>query len=122
MNTLQLCQYDYIESAKFLRTNTINGTLVNVFQWQDKLGPISMNTLQLSVTADGTNLPVFMHRDVHPFGKEPGFINTTYSGFLAGPPNATAFVVPGIDKCPEGPDQICDGMLARVPLFKFRQP
>jgi hypothetical protein len=70
------------------------------------LGPITMNSLELDV-ATASNVPVKMLRDVHPFGKELGSLDTTYSLYKAAVPPSDAFSVPGKEDCSEGEDDQC---------------
>lgn len=101
-----LCTYDYINSAKYNSSATLNGTRVDVFTWEEKLGPISMNSLSLYVQSNHT-VPVYQHRDVHPFQKEEGYIDTNFTSFVIGTPDPSAFDIPGIAKCLEGEDAQC---------------
>jgi hypothetical protein len=104
-----LCQFDYLKSAKFNGTGTVNGTYVNTFIWNDMLGPISMNSLEPDVAVSG-GAPVRMLRNVHPFGKEIGYLDTTYSLFVKEVPSG-AFSVPGKEDCSEGEDAQCENAL-----------
>ena len=116
-----LCQSDYTERAAYVNTSAYNGTTCDVFSWEDKLGPISMNSLTLWV-AQGTATPKKMHRDVHPFGKELGTFDTHWLSFTEGAPPAAAFDVPGEATCEEGdPGTQCpQGATVRdhIDLFK----
>jgi hypothetical protein len=115
-----LCQYDYVAHAKYNETVSLNGTKANVFKWEDKLGPISMNSLSIYVDAEHGTKPLMMHRDVHPFGKELGTIDTYFSSWSPKPPDSSAFDVPGIDKCPEGPAGQCQNAMENALKF-FRK-
>eukprot|EP00045_Choanoeca_perplexa_P005065 m.43209 g.43209 ORF g.43209 m.43209 type:complete len:245 (-) comp12911_c0_seq4:129-863(-) len=76
------CSYDYKHKATFVGTGTFNGEEVNNYFWTENLGPIPMNSLLLSV-GDNNTVPMFLHRDVHPFGKPLGVINTTFTDWKA---------------------------------------
>jgi hypothetical protein len=110
-----LCQYDYAKSAKFDSTLTLNGSLVDKFVWADKLGPYPMNTLALYAEHGASAVPVWMHRQLHKPMKA-GTIDTNYSGFVAGAPEASAFAVPGIETCEEGTDAQCSTARALAQL------
>ena len=114
-----LCQYDYVAHAKYNETISLNGTKANVFKWDDKLGPISMNSLTLNVNALHGAEPISMHRDVHPFGKELGTIDTYFSQWSPTPPDSSVFDVPGIDQCAEGQGAQCQNALLKFsPSFR----
>ena len=77
-----LCSYDYKKHTKYQGDATINGEVTELLKWGENLGPIPMNELYLYVKK-GAAVPVYMVRDVHPFGKEEGNITSTFSNFQA---------------------------------------
>jgi len=106
-----LCQYDYVAHAKYNGTATINNSIkTNVFTWSDNLGPISMNSLSLYVNQKN-NAPVKMSRDVHPFGKELGTMDTYFSNWDPTPPPSSSFDIPGLNECMEGAGNQCQNSL-----------
>ena len=70
-----------------------------------------------SACAPDDPMLLMMHRDVHPFGKELGTIDTYFSSWSPKPPDSSAFDVPGIDKCAEGQGAQCQN--AMEDAFKF---
>jgi len=72
-----------------------------------------MNALKLDVAQD-TNVPLFMHRALHPFGKPLGTIDTSFTNFDPTFPSAEYFDIPGFAKCQEGEDQQCDDLRNRL--------
>ena len=116
-----LCQIDYVKSAKFANSTTINGTACDGFAWADKLGPIAMNQLLLYVDS-ATQAPVQMHRELTFFGKDNGaYIDTNWLTFAGGAPDEKFFEIDGLEKCPLGTDAQCpSGATVRDHLVLFR--
>ena len=102
-----LNQIDYVKSAAYVNSTTINGTRCDGFAWADKLGPVAMNQLLMYVDA-ATKAPVSMHREITPFGKDKGdHIDTEWLSFAAGAPADALYEIDGLDKCPLGDDAQC---------------
>jgi len=116
-----LCQSDYVKSARYTGAASLNGTNCDVFKWEDKLSIISMNSLTL-YTKHASAIPVRMFRDIHPFYKELGNITTTFSNYQEGTPPASAFAVPGEDKCMQGDAPQCpNGATVREHIARFKR-
>ena len=82
-----------------------------------------MNSLTL-YTERASAVPVRMIRDIDPFGKELGNITTAFSEFQEGAPPASAFAVPGEDKCMQGDAPQCPAgasVRQHIEMFKRMQ-
>lgn len=104
-----------MHGAAYTGSTSFNGQSVNVFAWNEDLGPIVMNSLIL-YTVPNQAVPVFQARKLTPFGNFIGWINTTWTNFTAGTPSPNAFVVPNEQYCQQADDSTCQDAVSAVKM------
>jgi hypothetical protein len=78
-----LCRYDILNNMQYANSTTMDGKRVNLFVFDDMLGPIDMAQNGMYVV-DNSSTPVLRWERLTPFGTFEGNITQTYGGYTVG--------------------------------------
>jgi len=110
--------FELPQDAKDLGKATIDGKSAEHYQWFDKIFKI-IKMQSYDFYAVG-GLPYFQTSAITPFGGPAiGHQNQTWTGFKAGPPDASKFKIAGMDTCPQS--QQCGQQLLQAHRLATRQ-